>query len=114
GPVFFGAQEAEYGQHDQQEDSRDESGREQLIDADLGDQTVKNDRQAGRKKKSEAARRREEPESEPVGIVLLEEHRVEQAAERDNRDPGSPGEGRKYRAGSQCDHGQASRQPAEQ
>ena len=54
--------------------------------ADGRDDAVQDDREAGREEQAEAARRGDEAQREALGVAVLAEDRVDEAAERDDGD----------------------------
>ena len=78
-------------QQDEHRSGHDAGGKE-LVHADGGDEGIEDDGEAGREEQSEAARGRDQAEGEPFGVLFIQEHRVEQAAEGHDCHPGGPGE----------------------
>ena len=111
--VFHHVDAVDREQHDHQQ-PRQQAGDKQFVDADLADQPVNDDRQAGGEEHAEIAGRSQQAEGEFVGIIFFQQDRVEQAAQGDDGDAGGAGQGGEDGAGHQGDDRQPAGNPAEE
>jgi hypothetical protein len=99
--------------HDQR-DARQRPGQEQLIDRNLGHQAVQDDRQGRREEEPEAPGAGDQAEREAARVPLLQQHRVQEPAQRHDRHAGSAGERREQRARAKPPDRDAAGQPADE
>ena len=75
-------------------DARDEHRLERLVEVDVRDERVDEERQRVRQEQAERAAGRDQAERERVRVALLAQRRIEEAADGDDGDAAAAGERR--------------------
>jgi hypothetical protein len=101
-------------QHQQHENTRQDTGAKQLIDRHFRHHTVQDQWQRGSKQQAEAACRGDEPEIESVRVTVVLQRRVQNCTQRNDRDARGAGKRGKKRTGRKSNERQAAGHPAEQ
>ena len=101
------------GDHRRQQDARQDAADEQILDRNLRDDAVEDQRQRRRQQQPERSGGGQQPEREPLAIAVFEERRKQHAAQREDRHARPAGERGEERAEDRADDRGAARNPAE-
>ena len=101
------------GDHRGQQNPRQEAANEQVLDRNLRDDRIQDQRQRRRQQEPERSRGGQQSEREPIAIALFEERRKQHTTHGEDRHPRPAGERREECTENRADDSGAARNPAE-